>query len=182
MSKPMRNQFRYSEKTIDTVNSRNFGKWCKIRSQNLARKFDWRNTTRTNRRRPRSRRPRTSHRQRRPLSPRPSSTRNERYHLFAADHPQLQCNIWQYFGFCTADFRSWLVYESAFQKPTHCLTCSFLHPLVRTTGSLTTSTLSRPRSRRRAAWRRRRARWSRRRRRPRRACAPRQSPSRTVMK
>ena len=26
-------------------------------------------------------------------------------------------------------FRSWLVYESAVQKPKHCLTCSFLHPL-----------------------------------------------------
>ena len=35
----------------------------------------------------------------------------------------------QYFGFCTADFRSWVVFESAVQKPKHFLTCSFLHTL-----------------------------------------------------
>ena len=28
-------------------------------------------------------------------------------------------------GFWTADFRSWLVYKSAVQKPKHCLTCFF---------------------------------------------------------
>ena len=28
----------------------------------------------------------------------------------------------QCFGFCTAKFRSWLFYESAVQKPKHCLT------------------------------------------------------------
>ena len=32
----------------------------------------------------------------------------------------------QCLGFCTADFRSWLVHESAVQKPKHCLICSFL--------------------------------------------------------
>ena len=34
----------------------------------------------------------------------------------------------QCLGFCTADFWSLLVYESAVQKSKHCLTCTFLHP------------------------------------------------------
>ena len=38
----------------------------------------------------------------------------------------------QCLGFCTSDFRSLLVYESAVNKPKHCLTCSFLHPLPMT--------------------------------------------------
>ena len=33
----------------------------------------------------------------------------------------------QSLGFFTADFQSWLVFESAVQKPKHCRTCSFLH-------------------------------------------------------
>ena len=35
--------------------------------------------------------------------------------------------VWQCLGFCTADLRSWLVYESAVQKPKHCL---FLLPML----------------------------------------------------
>ena len=35
----------------------------------------------------------------------------------------------QCLGFCTSDIWSWLVHESAVQKPKHCLTFSFLHPL-----------------------------------------------------
>ena len=34
------------------------------------------------------------------------------------------------FGFCTADFLSLLAYESAEQKPKHCLTSGFLIPLI----------------------------------------------------
>ena len=36
---------------------------------------------------------------------------------------------WAMFGFCTADFWSSFAYESAEQKPKHCLTPGFLIPL-----------------------------------------------------
>ena len=38
--------------------------------------------------------------------------------------------VWQCYGFCTADLLYWLLYESVVQKPKHCLTSSFLHSLV----------------------------------------------------
>ena len=36
----------------------------------------------------------------------------------------------QRLGFCTADLRPWLFYESAVQKPKHCLACSFFTSLA----------------------------------------------------
>ena len=42
----------------------------------------------------------------------------------------------QCLGFCTADFWSSLAYESAVQKPKHCLTPGFLIPLVVMTKSV----------------------------------------------
>ena len=34
------------------------------------------------------------------------------------------------FGFLYCWFESWLVYKSAVKKTQHCITCSFLYPLV----------------------------------------------------
>ena len=52
--------------------------------------------------------------------------------LAGKTHMAMGCKkeqVRQCLSFCTADFWSWLVYESAVQKPKHCLTSSFLHHL-----------------------------------------------------
>ena len=90
-------------------------------------------------------------------NPSPSSTRTnwlrhlhcsstwvvKQYREYIISQPLLSQQTWfvikgckeeqvrQCLGFCTADFWSWLVYESAVQKPKHCLTCSFLHRLLK---------------------------------------------------
>ena len=56
-----------------------------------------------------------------------SDPENKRVRISVIRNPGVR----QFLGFCTADFLSSLAYESAEQKPKHCLTPGFLIPLVR---------------------------------------------------